>query len=90
VQLYDWGLDIHGTGSHNDLISQLPKKCEQVDRPIAALIKDLKQSGMLDETLVIWFDEFGRTPMNEARDGSKFLGRDHHPGCFPCGWLAAV
>jgi len=42
---------------------------------------------MLDETLVIWFDEFGRTPMNEARDGSKFLGRDHHPGCFTV-WMA--
>ena len=50
----------------------------------AALITDLKQRGLLDETLVIWGGEFGRTPMNEARGGSTFLGRDHHPAVFSC------
>ena len=50
-------------------------------------MKDLKQRGLLDETLVVWGGEFGRTPMNEARNGSKFLGRDHHPRAFSM-WLA--
>ncbi len=87
VQLFDWGWDIHGTGKHDDLITQFPKKCSEMDKPVAALIADLKQRGMLDETLVIWGGEFGRTPMNEERNGSKFLGRDHHPDCFTI-WMA--
>src|ERR1051326_115714 len=87
VQLYDWGWDIHGTGTHDDLLTQFPKKCRDVDRACAALIKDLKQRGLLEETLVIWGGEFGRTPMNEARGGSIFLGRDHHPHCFTI-WMA--
>ena len=82
VQLFDWGWDTHGTGAHDDIITQLPMKCEQVDRPITALIMDLKQRGMLEDTLVIVSGEFGRTAMNEERNGSKFLGRDHHPHCF--------
>jgi hypothetical protein len=87
VQLYDWGWDIHGTGSGDDLITALPKKMKEMDRPVTALLKDLKERGLLDETLVVWGGEFGRTSMNEARDGSKFLGRDHHPGCFTI-WMA--
>ena len=87
VQLFDWGWDIHGTAPHDDLDTQFPKKCKQVDQPIAALLKDLKQRGLLDETLVIWGGEFGRTPMNEARNGSKYWGRDHHPDCFTL-WMA--
>ncbi|HEU0040182.1 MAG TPA: DUF1501 domain-containing protein [Verrucomicrobiae bacterium] len=82
VQLFDWGWDMHGTSKENDLVTGLPKKCQDVDRACAALITDLKQRGMLDGTLVIWGGEFGRTPMNEARNGSTFLGRDHHPNCF--------
>ncbi len=87
VQLFDWGWDIHGTAPHDDLVTQLPKKCKEVDRPITALLKDLKQRGMLEETLVIWGGEFGRTPMNEERNGSKYFGRDHHPDCFTI-WMA--
>jgi hypothetical protein len=87
VQLYDWGWDIHGTGTGDDLMNALPKKCKETDQAAAALILDLKQRGMLDDTLVIWGGEFGRTPMNEARNGSKYLGRDHHPHCF-CLWMA--
>jgi Protein of unknown function (DUF1501) len=87
VQLYDWGWDIHGTGTGDDLLNAFPKKCKDVDRPAAALVRDLKQRGLLDETLVIWGGEFGRTPMNEERGGSKYLGRDHHPHCF-CLWMA--
>jgi hypothetical protein len=87
VQLFDWGWDIHGTGAGDDIVTALPKKCKEVDRPIVALLKDLKSSGLLDETLVVWGGEFGRTPMNEERAGSKFLGRDHHPHCFSL-WMA--
>ncbi len=87
VQLFDWGWDMHGTARDNDLITGLPKKCGEVDRPIAALLQDLKSSGLLDETIVIWSGEFGRTSMNEARGGSTLLGRDHHPHCFSM-WLA--
>jgi hypothetical protein len=87
VQLYDWGWDMHGTGPDNDLVTGLPKKCRDVDQASAALVKDLKQRGLLDDTLVIWGGEFGRTPLNEERNGSKFLGRDHHPHCFSL-WMA--
>jgi hypothetical protein len=87
VQLFDWGWDIHGTGAGDDLVNAFPKKCQQVDRASAALVQDLKERGLLDETLVIWGGEFGRTPMNEARDGSTYLGRDHHPHAFTM-WMA--
>jgi hypothetical protein len=82
VQLFDSGWDIHGTSPGDDLITQFPTKAQQLDRALAALLIDLRRRGLLDETLVVWGGEFGRTPMNEARDGSKFLGRDHHPHCF--------
>ncbi len=88
VQLFDWGWDIHGTGKHDDMKSQLVMKCKEADQPIGALVADLKQRGMLDETLVVWGGEFGRTPMIEARNGTHdFLGRDHHPDCFSM-WMA--
>ncbi len=87
VQLFDWGWDCHGTGEGDDIVNHLPKKCLEIDKPIAALLADLKNRGLLDETLVVWGGEFGRTSMNEARDGSKFLGRDHHPHCFSV-WMA--
>lgn len=89
VQLFDWGWDTHGTGKSDDIVHQLPLKCKLTDRPVAALIKDLKRRGLLEDTLVIWSGEFGRTPMNEARNGSKYLGRDHHPGCFTI-WMAGA
>ena len=87
VQLFDWGWDTHGTSKGDDIVNQLPKKCRETDRASSALIQDLKQRGLLDDTLVIWSGEFGRTAMNEARNGSTFLGRDHHPGCFSI-WMA--
>jgi hypothetical protein len=87
VQLYHRGWDHHGSGSDNDIVNALSAICRQTDRAAAALIRDLKQRGLLDETLVIWGGEFGRTPMNEARGGSKFLGRDHHPRAFTM-WMA--
>jgi hypothetical protein len=87
VQLFDWGWDIHGTGAGDDLMNAFPKKCKEVDQASAALVKDLKQRGMLDDVIVVWGGEFGRTPMNEARGGSTFLGRDHHPHSFSM-WFA--
>lgn len=87
VQLYHRGWDNHGTGEGDDIKHKLPKLCREVDQAAVALIKDLKQRGMLDETIVIWGGEFGRTPMNEARGGSTYLGRDHHPQAFTM-WMA--
>ena len=82
VQLFDWGWDFHGTTSGNDLVKRLPVKCAENDKSVTALLLDLKQRGLLDETLVVWGGEFGRTAMNEERNGSKFLGRDHHPHAY--------
>lgn len=87
VQLYHRGWDTHGASFGDDVIEKLPHLCRQTDQPAAALVKDLKQRGLLDSTLVVWGGEFGRTPMNEARNGSKFLGRDHHPRAFTM-WMA--
>lgn len=89
VQLYDWGWDHHGSSQPEDMKSHLPVKTRQIDRPIAALIKDLKERGLLDETLIVWGGEFGRTPMRENRGGryGKFVGRDHHPFAFTM-WMA--
>jgi hypothetical protein len=87
VQLYHWGWDSHGTNPGDDIVHSLPERCRQTDRASAALVQDLKQRGLLDSTLIVWGGEFGRTPMNEARGGSKFLGRDHHPHAFSI-WMA--
>jgi hypothetical protein len=87
VQLYHRGWDNHGTSSHDDIVNRLPSLCEETDRAAAALVQDLKQRGLLDSTIVVWGGEFGRTPMNEARNRSKFLGRDHHPRAFTM-WVA--
>jgi hypothetical protein len=79
----------HGSWDHHDkLDQQLPYGCQIIDQPIAALLKDLKQRGLLDETLVIWASEFGRTPLGENRkDFDKPTGRDHHPFAFTV-WMA--
>jgi hypothetical protein len=83
VQLYDWGWDFHGTKPQEDLRGGLTKKCAGMDKPVVALIKDLKERGLLDETLVVWSGEFGRTPFREGRTSKgKNLGRDHYPDCF--------
>jgi len=87
VQLYHRGWDTHGASFGEDIVEKLPHLCRQTDQPIYALMTDLKSRGLLDDTLVVWGGEFGRTPMNEARNGSLFLGRDHHPRAFTM-WLA--
>ena len=80
IQLFDMGWD-----QHANLATDLVRQCRGIDQPVAALIKDLKQRGLLDETLVTWGGEFGRTPISQG-DGEDY-GRDHHPHGF-CMWLA--
>ena len=72
----------------NDIRFGMVDRCREVDQPAAALVKDLKQRGMLDDTLVIWGGEFGRTPMVESNAAlGRSLGRDHHPQAFTI-WMA--
>jgi hypothetical protein len=87
VQLFDRNWDHHGVGQGNGVDTGLQRACKAVDKPIAALLTDLKQRGLLDETLVVWGGEFGRTPMMETRSGADFKGRDHHVDAFTV-WLA--
>jgi hypothetical protein len=83
VQLFDWGWDFHGTNPKEDIRDGLTKKCATMDKPISALIKDLKERGLFDETLIIIGGEFGRTPFREGRTSrGKVLGRDHFPDCY--------
>lgn len=84
IELYDADWDHHG-GIQN----RLPQKARDIDQPIAALIRDLKQRGLLNDTLIVWGSEFGRTPLNQgAKNGAGFLsGRDHHKDAFTV-WLA--
>jgi len=83
VHLFDWGWDFHGTGPGNALGNGLRKKCATMDKPVAALIRDLKQRGLLEDTLVVWGGEFGRTPFREGRTAKgKNLGRDHYPDVY--------
>ena len=74
---------------HSSLDPQLKHNCLMADQPIAALLKDLKRRGMLEDTLVVWNSEFGRTPLGENREGagSRVTGRDHHPYAFSI-WMA--
>lgn len=74
---------------HTYLKRKLPKRCRKIDRPTAALIKDLKQRGLLDETMIVWGGEFGRTPLVEIRkpEEAANAGRDHHPNAFSM-WMA--
>src|SRR5438105_2015780 len=83
IQLYHRGWD-----QHSDLPKRIKEQCADTDQPSAALIKDLKQRGLLDDTLVIWGGEFGRTVFGQGDiDNKKTHGRDHHPRCFTI-WMA--
>ena len=82
IQLYHMGWD-----QHNDLPDHMGKQCLDTDQPSAALVSDLKQRGMLDDTLVIWGGEFGRTAYCQGELTASNYGRDHHPRCFSM-WLA--
>jgi hypothetical protein len=82
IQIYHRGWDVHG-----ELPQVLPSQCKDVDQPAWALVQDLKQRGMLDDTLVIWGGEFGRTVYSQGKLTAETYGRDHHPRCFSL-WMA--
>ena len=83
VQLFDWGWDYHGTNPNEDIRDGLTKKCGHMSKAVSALIRDLRERGLLEDTLVVWGGEFGRTPFREGRTaGGQVLGRDHFPDCF--------
>ncbi|MDX1906685.1 MAG: DUF1501 domain-containing protein [Bacteroidia bacterium] len=89
IQLFHWGWDSHGNGLKESLHHGFVGQCQDVDQPMTALIRDLKQRGMLEDTLIVWGGEFGRTPMWENRGGyiAPYKGRDHHSEAFTV-WLA--
>jgi uncharacterized protein (DUF1501 family) len=82
VQVYHRGWDVHG-----NLPEVLPAQCKEIDQPTYALVQDLKQRGMLDDTLVIVAGEFGRTIYSQGKLTKTDYGRDHHPRCFSL-WMA--
>ncbi len=86
VQLYHRGWDHHG-GPDGNLVFDLKKRCAETDQPAVALIRDLKERGLLDETLVLWGGEFGRTPMMQGSPKPDQIGRDHHPHGYTI-WMA--
>ena len=83
INIYNEGWD-----AHSDVVGNHTNNCKATDRGAAALVKDLKQRGLLDETLVIWGGEFGRTPMVETNAAlGRSMGRDHHPQAYTM-WMA--
>ena len=82
VQLRDGGWD-----HHSKIFKELPEKCGELDQPLAALVEDLDERGLLDETLIIWAGEFGRTPMLQGSANNDAAGRDHHKEAFTV-WMA--
>ena len=82
IQLYHMGWD-----HHDNLPDHMTKQCKDVDQPSAALVQDLKQRGLLDDTLVVWGGEFGRTVYSQGRITETAYGRDHHPRCYSM-WMA--
>ena len=84
IQLYHMGWDQHG-----GLPSGIKKQALGTDQATAGLIKDLKQRGLLEDTLVVWGGEFGRTSFSQGRLTADNYGRDHHPGCFTM-WMAGA
>jgi hypothetical protein len=84
IQLYHRGWDAHANAP-----KQVAAQCRDTDQPTAALLRDLKQRGMLQDTLVVWGGEFGRTIYCQGKLTSKIYGRDHHPNCFSY-WLAGA
>lgn len=89
IQLFHAGWDSHGASAKEALNKGFSERCMEIDQAMTALLKDLKQRGLLEDTLVVWGGEFGRTPMQENRGGAEmaFIGRDHNPGGFTI-WMA--
>ncbi len=84
IQLYHQGWDQHG-----GLPGGIRKQCQETDQPCHGLLTDLRQRGLLDDTLVVWGGEFGRTNYSQGKLGANDYGRDHHPRCFS-GWMAGA
>jgi len=82
IQLFHQGWDQHG-----DVVGGITRQCQQTDQASAALVIDLKRRGLLDDTLVVWGGEFGRTAYCQGKMSANNYGRDHHPRCFSI-WLA--
>ena len=82
VQLYHMGWD-----HHDNLPDHVTKQCRDTDQPSAGLVADLKQRGLLDDTLIVWGGEFGRTVYSQGTVTETTYGRDHHPRCYSM-WLA--
>ena len=82
IQLFHMGWD-----HHDNLPDHLTKQCRDTDQPSAALVEDLKQRGLLDDTLIVWGGEFGRTVYSQGQVTETTYGRDHHPRCFSI-WMA--
>ena len=91
IQLYHRGWDSHGSNEFESLHGGFLERVEEIDRAMTGLIIDLKQRGLLEDTLVVWGGEFGRTPMQENRGGvsNKFKGRDHHGEAFTM-WMTGA
>jgi len=89
IQLYHWGWDSHGVDPKEALNVGFIDRCRETDQAVSALLGDLKQRGMLEDTLVVWGGEFGRTSMQENRGGTvnPYIGRDHNPDAFTI-WMA--
>ena len=89
IQLFHWGWDSHGASESEALNGGFVRRCLEVDKALTALITDLKQRGLYEDTLIVWGGEFGRTPMMENRSGvdNPFIGRDHHNETYTI-WLA--
>ena len=82
IQLYHQGWD-----QHDNLPKGIERQCRETDQASAALVTDLKRRGMLDDTLVVWGGEFGRTSYSQGKLTATNYGRDHHPRCFTL-WMA--
>jgi uncharacterized protein (DUF1501 family) len=82
IQLYHQGWD-----QHDNLPRNIRRQCQETDRASAALVTDLKQRGLLEDTLVVWGGEFGRTSYSQGKLTADNYGRDHHPRCFSV-WMA--
>lgn len=86
IQLYHGGWDHHGGSKDQSVVEGLAGKCHDIDQPLAALIEDLKVRGLLDDTLLVWGGEFGRTPIQQNTGGRdqdpQLVGRDHHPWAY--------
>ena len=87
IQLYHLSWDAHGGSEFLSMENRLSKRCEETDQAVGALLSDLKERGLMKDTLIVWGGEFGRTSMQETRPNQQYPGRDHNPDAFTV-WLS--